>query len=230
MPFFFPHHQQQASLAAERQDMDIFQLLSLLDSSSPQCQPRRQNKPAPTFTPNFDILETASAYELFGEVPGLNTQTLDIQFEDAQTIVLKGRTDRPSASVSAPAAAEEKVQEKEVEQEVTTPTKNATVEDAAEEEDYDEVDTPLTSSTVAPSTATATAAPTVKPAEKAAATQATPKSRFWLSERRTGSFARSFSFAQRIEIDDVTAELKEGVLHVVVPKSVKSRKVAVSVN
>lgn len=227
MPFFFPHQQPQASLAAERQEMDIFQLLSLLDSSSPQCQPRRQHKPAPTFNPNFDILETASAYELFGEVPGLNVQTLDIQFEDAQTIVLKGRTDRPSASVSAPTTVEEKIQEKEIEQEVESATKNATVEDA--EDEYDEVDTPLTSSTVAPSTATA--APTVKPVEKTETqAPAAPKSRFWLTERRTGSFARSFSFAQRIEIDDVTAELKEGVLHVVVPKSVKSRKVAVSVN
>lgn len=226
MPFFFPQQQPQASLAAERQEMDIFQLLSLLDSSSPQYQPRRQHKPAPTFIPNFDILETASAYELFGEVPGLNVQTLDIQFEDAQTVVLKGRTDRPSAS--APTAVEEKVQEKEIEHEVETATKNATVEDAAEE-DYDEVDTPLTSSTIA--SPTATAAPAVKPVEKKETpAPAAPKSRFWLTERKTGSFARSFSFAQRIEIDDVTAELKEGVLHVVVPKSVKSRKVAVSVN
>lgn len=205
MPFFFPQAQQQ------EQGMDIFQLLSLLDQ--PECGPRRQHKPQQTFTPRFDIIETGSAYELFGEVPGLDQKTLDIQFEDAQTLVLRGRTARPSASSTV--IAEEKAVETPKEQEKEN--HNATVED-----EYDEVDTPLTTSS--PST-TATATEEKKPAAAAA-----PKPKYWVAERKVGNFARSFSFSQRIEIDDVTAELKEGVLHIVVPKNVKSKKVAVSVN
>lgn len=217
MPFF---HQTPQSLAREQEEMDLFQLLSLLDASSQHpnpCAPRhhirKQQAPAPTFIPAFDILETASGYELFGEVPGLDVKTLDIQFSDAQTLVLKGVTGRaaPTASV-----AEQKVVVAPVEEEKKG--KQATVSDG--EEEYDEVDTPLTTS----STTITTPAPEKKVEE--------PKkiqARYWLTERKIGSFARSFSFAQRIEMDDVKAELKEGVLHVIVPKSLKSKKVEVSV-
>lgn len=142
----------------------------------------------------------------------MDVSTLDIQFSDAQTLVLKGLTSRSSPTAAAPVEAEKVVEEK------VQKGKQASVEDG--EEEYDEVDTPL--STPSSTTTTTPEKKEVKEEKKVAA-------KYWLTERKVGSFARSFSFAQRIEIDDVKAELKEGVLHVVVPKSVKSKKVAVSV-
>lgn len=89
------------------------------------------------------------------------------------------------------------------------------------EDDYDVADTPLST----PSTTTTT--PVNEKVEEKKEEQA-PKPKYWISERRTGAFERTFSFSQRLDIDEVRAELKDGVLRVVVPKSQKSKKVAVS--
>jgi len=45
--------------------------------------------------------------------------------------------------------------------------------------------------------------------------------RYWISERRSGRFARSFVFPQRVEHSGVKARLRDGVLTVVVPKAVE---------
>lgn len=136
-----------------------------------------------------------------------------MEFEDAQTVVVKGRVNRPEATT----AVVEKEKDKEVE---TEKSHQASVE--AVEDEYDAVDTPLSSpSTAADQSEKQTPAP--------ATTNAKPASRFWVSERRVGSFTRTFTFSQRLDHDAVTAELKEGVLHLVVPKSDKARKVEVSV-
>ncbi|KAJ5309140.1 hypothetical protein PENANT_c014G10879 [Penicillium antarcticum] len=41
---------------------------------------------------------------------------------------------------------------------------------------------------------------------------------FWASERSTGEFQRTFSFTARVDQDSVRANLKNGILSVVVPK------------
>ncbi|KAF4615584.1 hypothetical protein G7Y89_g15290 [Cudoniella acicularis] len=161
------------------------------------------------------------AYELFGELPGLEQSDISIEFTDAQTIVIKGKTERPTTSAFT--ATETTQKEAEVENEKTSDTASeksshtATVED-----EYDEADTPLAT----PATATETAAPAQEQPKPEAQT---PRPKYWVAERKVGEFARSFSFSQRIEQDAVTASLKNGILHVVVPKSQKSQKVAVSV-
>jgi len=195
----------------------LFQILSSLDSSAPQqkCAPRRHTPQH--FTPRFDVAETSSDYQLYGEVPGLNQEDLSIEFSDAQTLVIKGKTQRPSTSTPAPAKAEP---EKEISETSSEKSHSATVED-----DYDEADTPLATPA---STATATAEPT--PAPAAEEKEEAPKAKYWVAERRVGEFARSFSFEQRIEQDGVQASLSNGVLHVVVPKNLRRSKVVVSVN
>lgn len=224
MPFF-----PQAYLSSEA---GFLQLLSELDrASSPQpqqksapacarrCQPRRQQQEE-TFTPRFDVTETPTSYELFGEVPGLAQEDLNIEFTDAQTIVVKGKTVRagttiPQTETSAPAPVET---EKDNDA-LSEKSHSATVED-----EYDEADTPL-----APTPATTATLASETPAPAAEKKAEAPKPRFWVSERKVGSFARSFSFSQRIEHDSVQAGLKNGVLHIVVPKVTKSGKIAVSV-
>lgn len=211
MPFF-PQH-------ALFPEATLYQVLaSLNDEAAPKtCQPRQVRRPTPTFTPKFDVAEVEGAYELYGELPGIEQKDIAIEFTDAQTIVIKGKSER-SAPTPAPAAEpqHEEVKEKEVDT-ASEKSLSATVED-----EYDEADAPITTpATTTSSPATVTAAPVAE-------TQ-TPKPKFWVSERRFGEFARSFSFAQRIEHDGVQASLKNGILRVVVPKSQKTGKVVVNV-
>ncbi|CZR67437.1 related to heat shock protein Hsp30-like [Phialocephala subalpina] len=211
MPFFQP-----AYLSPEA---DFFQLLSALDQPTHKaaCRPQRR---AETFNPRFDVTESADSYDLYGELPGLTQDDLTIEFSDAQTLVVKGKTQRALNTPSA--QPEQTTSEKGKEREVDTSSEKShapTVED-----DYDDVDAPVAT----PATST-TATPEEQQPQQAAETAA-PKPKFWVAERKVGEFARSFSFSQRIEQDFVSADLSNGVLHVTVPKSQKPRKVTVTVN
>lgn len=226
MPFF-PQH-------ALFPEASLYQIFTSLDpeshaqsqakQASQACQPRRRAQPTPSFTPAFDVAETDAAYELYGELPGLEQKDVEIEFTDAQTIIIKGKTQRSVSQIAQPAQAQgtKEVKEKDIETE-SVKSHTATVED-----EYDEADTPLPTPSTTPSTTVAaekTLAPAVeKPAEKQA-----PKPKFWVAERKVGEFARSFSFAQRIEHESVQAGLKNGILRVVVPKSQKTGKVVVDV-
>lgn len=46
----------------------------------------------------------------------------------------------------------------------------------------------------------------------------TEKTRYWVSERTTGEFQRSFSFPSYVDLDNVSATLEHGLLKVNVPK------------
>src|SRR5690606_25617524 len=48
-----------------------------------------------------------------------------------------------------------------------------------------------------------------------------PTTKYWVSERTTGSFMRSFRFPADIDQEKVSAKLKDGLLTVVVPKKEK---------
>ncbi|KUJ07818.1 HSP20-like chaperone, partial [Mollisia scopiformis] len=163
------------------------QLLSELDQPAHKgaCRPHR---PAETFTPRFDVTETAESYELYGELPGLNREDLSIEFSDAQSLVIKGKAQRTFNSETA-----------QPEQSTTSEKGKERESDASSEKSH-------------------------------TATTSAPQPKFWVAERKVGEFARSFSFSQRIEQDFVSADLKNGILHVVVPKSQKPKKVNVTVN
>ncbi|KAH8598902.1 HSP20-like chaperone [Bisporella sp. PMI_857] len=197
--------------------IDLFTLLSELDQPTHKQCARRCTPQASTYTPSFDVTEVAHAYELYGEVPGLEQSDLEIEFSDAQTLVVKGKTSRPSPSSPTSTTAAADVSDAASEH-GSEKSHNATVEDA-----WDEADTPLAT----PATTATVMAAEDKQAEKPE--EKKEQAKYWVAERKVGSFARSFSFSQRIEQDAVSAELRNGVLHVVVPKSTKSRKVAIRV-
>jgi HSP20 family protein len=207
MPFFHPQ-------AFPSSEAAFIQLLSELDRPQQKsaCIPRRQA----AFTPRFDVTEVADAYELFGELPGLQQKEISIEFSDAQTLVIKGKTRRHA--IKEPIAAQDPALEISSDAESEKSSHTATVED-----DYDEADTPLTT----PATAAAAPAEIENPAEAETPKQ---KVKLWIAERKTGQFERSFAFEQRLEHDGVKASLNNGVLHVVVPKSRKPKTVAVSIN
>lgn len=61
------------------------------------CAPRPMNvrpRPVPTFTPRFDVRETANAYVLHGDLAGLQRDNVRVEFVDPQTLVLRGRVER----------------------------------------------------------------------------------------------------------------------------------------
>ena len=211
MPFF-----PQVYLSPEA---NFFQLLSELDQPQRKACAPRHARPQ-TFTPRFDVTELADSYELFGELPGLEQKDISIEFSDAQTLVIKGKTERLSnITPAAEATQAETTTDAETSSEKSH---NPTVED-----EYDEADTPLATPAT---TATAAATEGETTAEKQSPAEAPkPRSKFWVAERKVGTFARSFSFEQRIEHDGVQAGLKNGLLYVRVPKSLKPKKVSVNV-
>ncbi|KAL2430824.1 30 kDa heat shock protein [Exophiala dermatitidis] len=46
-----------------------------------------------TFAPKFDVKEAQDKYILEGELPGIDQKNVTIQFEDDQTLTIKGRTE-----------------------------------------------------------------------------------------------------------------------------------------
>jgi HSP20 family molecular chaperone IbpA len=193
----------------------FFQLLSELNQPTHITASRPNHRQAGTFIPRFDITEIFDAYELYGELPGFTQDDLSIEFSDAQTLVVKGKTQRASSTeaVQAEKPTNDKGKGKEVD------TSSGKSHAATVEDDYDDVDTP---------DATRSTATTGNQSQTAESSASKPK--LWFAERRVGEFARSFSFLQRIEQDFVSADLNNGILHIVVPKSQKSRKVTVTVD
>jgi HSP20 family protein len=196
MPFY-----RQVYFSPEAQ---FLQLLAEIDQSQ-QKSPATQQVKTQHYTPRFDVNEGSQAYELFGELPGVEQKDISIEFTDVQTVVIKGKADRVPVT-AAPAAATTQSE---------TDASSEKGKSATVEEDYDETDTPLT-----------TPAAENAPAPQA---EAENNSKSWISERKVGTFGRKFTFPQRIEQDNVQAVLKNGILHVVIPKSQKSRTVPVSV-
>lgn len=188
-----------------------------------------------TFSPKFDMRETETDYELHGELPGIEKDQIHIEFTDPQTIVIRGRVERTRTAGTPPAGLIEEDSSPKMSGALTQGGEqssesgkdrrssfHATVEDEAEE---------------GGSTTTGTAAPTpastnAEVAKSAPAQQAPeqPKHKYWISERSVGEFSRSFQFPGRIESDNVSASLNNGVLTVAVPKAKKyeSRRIAIN--
>jgi len=163
------------------------------------------------FTPKFDVKEAGEAYELHGELPGVEQKDVEIEFTDSQTLVVRGRTERSYTSGTPPAGyVEAPKMSGAIESEKAH---KATVED----EDKVEVETPK-----ATDGDTKEAKKEEKPAE--------PKEKYWVSERSVGEFSRSFTFPVRVDADHVQASMKNGILSIVVPKAKKeqARKIAIS--
>jgi len=154
-----------------------------------------------SFTPKFDVKETRDAYELHGDLPGIEQKNITIEFTDADTLIVKGRVERsytagkPSAgaieSSTSPAAIKDKQPTVEDEREATGEIAEKKPEQS-------------------------------KPKE--------PEEKYWVSERSVGEFARSFTFPVRVDQEKVWAEMKNGVLSVVVPKAkkVEGRKITIN--
>jgi HSP20 family molecular chaperone IbpA len=186
----------------------LFRLLDDYDSYSRQNNGAQHatQRPVAHWQPKFDIRETGEAYELYGELPGLNKQDVHIEFTDPQSLLIRGKVERTYTAGTPPADAIEDGSE----QERPKSPHQATVEDEPE----DGVTTTTKNEVVK-------AAPTKQ--------QPTDTGKYWLTERSVGEFSRTFNFPTRVNEDGVTASFKDGILNVVVPKAAKHepRRIAV---
>ncbi|KAK4041113.1 HSP20-like chaperone [Parachaetomium inaequale] len=235
MMSFFP-----ASFSAPAADPSFIPLFRLLDgfdnysrekqatpaaTAAPACRRQRvrQFRPQPaTFNPRFDVRETETAYELHGELPGLDRENVSIEFPEPQTIVISGRIERNYVSESNNNNNNATDDDDSASTTTTEPEKSrrnsyqATVEDDPEDDQSSAASTPTSS----PWTEVA------KPVARAESQEVTPapaqtqdQSKYWRRERSVGQFSRTFIFPARVDEDSVTAGLRNGILSITVPKA-----------
>jgi HSP20 family protein len=166
-----------------------------------------------SFQPRFDVKEVKDSYELHGELPGVEQKDIQIEFTDAQTLSIKGRTERHRESGTPPTAALEGQQEQgritASEESVSDNSSHHYQKPTVEDEN-----TAQSSNTEQQITTTNADNNQVQQQEAQRL-----QSRYWVSERSVGEFSRSFAFPSRVDQDNVRASLKDGILSIVVPKA-----------
>jgi HSP20 family molecular chaperone IbpA len=154
-----------------------------------------------SFNPKFDVKETEQAYELHGELPGIEQKDITLEWQDSNTISIKGRTEHTREEGTRPAGlVEDQTEQQKLTQGEGSNNKKARVEDETTE-----------SGGAREATQAETA---VTEMQKSAG------STYWVAECSVGEFARTFSFPKQVDQDKVKASLKNGILNVIVPKAV----------
>jgi len=200
----------------------LFRLLDDFDSySSNGGRSGHLRNDLKTFQPKFDVKELPDAYELHGELPGIEQKDIEIEFTDRQTMTIRGRTERsytsgnpPSSAIEAPKTSGTITEDGEQHE---TSDHKASVED-----DIDENDKSTQNQEVSKSSSQVTKPAEQKPEE--------PKAKYWISERSVGQFSRSFSFPATVDQEQVKASMKNGILSIVVPKAKKYESRKISIN
>ena len=188
----FPRFPQQNEFAP------IFRLLDDYDSHRSSSSARTQSH-IRAFQPKFDVRELPAAYELHGELPGIDQNAIDLEFSDPHTLVVKGRVERTYEAGNN--AAGQKSLKATVEDEAGSASEGGDGKDVAKANGKD------------------------GSKGKGKGDEAT----YWVSERSVGEFHRSFSFPSRVDQDAVKAKLENGILTVTVPKATaqKAKKISI---
>ncbi|KAI5866455.1 HSP20-like chaperone [Durotheca rogersii] len=200
--------------------IDDFDKYALQNNGTPAQQGgRHHGRHIQTFTPKFDLKETDDNYELHGELPGIEKDNVHIEFSDPQTIVVRGRVERTYTSGTPPPGLLEKGAD-EV---------SGALAEAPKEPQHDKAHQPTVEDEAEQGAAGKTVAQTKAQGEQ----QQQPKQplqKFWVSERSVGEFSRTFQFPSRVEHDQVSASLDNGILSVVVPKAKKYEGRRITIN
>lgn len=204
----------------------LFRLIDDFDKYSQQSgQPgARTGRHIPTFTPKFDVKETEHAYELHGELPGIERENVHLEFTEPQSLTVRGKVERSYSEGEPPAGLlEESKSGAAIESgaaldsgEKGSPKPHpVTVEDDAED------------GTVAKSSGSSSNKDQQQVQQHHK--QQKPATKYWVSERSIGEFSRTFSFPTRVDSDNVSASLNNGILTVTVPKAKKHESKRISV-
>lgn len=183
-----------------------------------------------TFNPRFDVRETENAYELHGELPGIERDQVNIEFTEPQTIVIRGRIERTyesgprhsgaieggaqsSGAIEGSQSHKATVEEEQPEQANVNVNNNNNDNNNNKNDNNEKNGSAVT-----------------KASDHKAVEKKKPAERFWVSERSIGEFSRTFSFPTRVEQEGVTANLNNGLLTVVVPKAKKHDPRRIAIN
>lgn len=176
---------------------DAHSIFQLLDDINTQGSKHGYSNSVRAFSPKFDIREHEESYELQGELPGIEQKDIHISFADPHTIIVKGRIERDYSSEGAQGA------QGRVTGEVTD---SSTSHKATAEDDPSE-----------PASKADKSSEVSHHKGHQKGHQKLPK--YWVSERSVGEFHRAFTFPSLVDQDGVKANLKNGILNVVIPKA-----------
>jgi HSP20 family molecular chaperone IbpA len=182
----------------------LFRLLDDYDRASRDTFPQA-NRHLRSFTPKFDVKELKDAYELHGELPGIDQKDISLEWSDSNTLTISGHVESHYESGEPPRGTIEDVEKSD-----NPDYKKPTVEEEGEASN---------TTSQALTKTDDTSKELSKPAEK-----------FWVMERSVGEFHRSFSFPARVDQDNVKASLKNGVLTIAVPKAQKPQARRININ
>ena len=192
-----------------RQSNEFAPLFSLLDDLTNGEVTRRQTSSGKQtqerfFAPRFDLKEVKDAYILEGELPGVDQSDISIEFTDEHTLVVSGRSEVVREEGTRPGAIEDGSKGQ------------AAIKDAPRKATVEDEDGGAADSSAKDADADGDASTEVV---RASEQKQDPEHTYWVSERLSGSFTRSFSLHARVKQDDVKAGLKNGILTITVPKA-----------
>jgi HSP20 family protein len=178
------------------------------------AQQQQEQRSVRTVHPKFDVKETETAFEIYGELPGYSKDNINIQWNE-DNLTISGQTQKevetaPAEAEVAETAAQENIDDSASE---SSGYQKPTVEDDGED-GFETVEKPADQSSE--KAAADTVATT---SEKKTVSKPAPNHRYWISERSYGKFSRTFPFARHVDHDNLTAKLADGVLTIVVPKT-----------
>ena len=176
------------------------------------------------FQPRFDVREGKEVYELKGELPGIDQNDIAIEFNDAQTLSIRGHTERSEEHGRHPAAIEDTNHQASI----TQTDNNSSGYQRASVQD-ETTTTGATPDVASESAGQASPTSTEAGSEVVQQKPQKPDHKYWLSERSVGDFSRTFNFPARVDQENVRASLKDGILSIVVPKAQApvSRRIAI---
>ncbi len=213
---FFPGSFLASSPSSDTSFHPLFRLLDDFEQHSQSRNPdsRHHGNKFPvmkSFTPKFDVKELPEAYELHGDLPGIEQKDVEIEFTDVQTITVRGKTERSYTSGTPPAGSIEGSAAPAAIEHPDSANKShkASVEDEDAAAGKESTEVTTTTKTEPPKA---------------------PEAKYWVSERSVGEFSRSFTFPIRVDQEAVTASMKNGVLTITVPKAKKheARKITIA--
>jgi HSP20 family molecular chaperone IbpA len=215
---FFPHNMHNGNAGVPASFTPIFRLFDDFGNHSRNDSGWRSAAGMPTWQPKFDIRETAEAYELHGELPGMVKENVHIEFTEPQAMHVSGRVERTYtvgtsphdqlAGITMSGAINEKGEE---EQQERRNSRHTTVED---EDEANAPEQEITTTAKAP----------------IQQQQSTDRAKYWLTERHICEFSRNFNFPARIDQEGVAASLKDGILSITVPKAKKHESRRITIN
>ncbi|KAK2671616.1 Alpha crystallin/Hsp20 domain [Fusarium oxysporum f. sp. vasinfectum] len=177
--------------------------------------------------PRFEAHETEDSFVLYGELPGMNKEHVTVEFPEPRKLVVSGKVERFTESPKAAETTTEQTAPSPVIESDNEDTRSRSSYQATVEDDVDDDEFEVLSHTSEKSKTMSQPEPETL-SEKAQEKQPEQPE----EPRRSGyskEFSRYFTFPTYINHDAVTADLKDGLLTIVVPKATpKSQRIMIN--